>query len=72
MYTLAPSNFLVRNTGVEDGTGNHTCRWTSNIFSEQDIEKHAYFDYQIKTPLGEINKNETTTDGAPCPEGRRA
>ena len=45
-HTIHPTKSLVRNTGVEDGSGNHTCIWTDYDYSKQMISDNETFEYK--------------------------
>ena len=45
-HTIYPDKSLVRNTGVEDGSGNHTCIWTDYDYSKQMISDDKIFEYK--------------------------
>jgi hypothetical protein len=72
MYTVVPSNSLVRNIGVEDGTGNHTCRWTDDVFSQQQIETNLIYEYKIEKPLDSVKGDAFDNKKISSPEAKRA
>ncbi len=51
LYGIVPMRSFVRNTGVEDGSGAHTCTWTDFDYSKQDISEENTFDYKITEHL---------------------
>ena len=50
-YSVVPSESMVRNTGVEDLSGNHTCTWNSYEYSKQVICKNRTFDFVLERSL---------------------
>ena len=45
LCTIYPAFSLVRNTGVEDGSGDHTYIWSDRLYSKQSISEEKTFDY---------------------------
>ncbi len=47
LCTIYPAFSLVRNTGVEDGSGDHTYIWSDRLYSKQSISDEKTFDYNF-------------------------
>ncbi len=72
LYGIVPMKSLVRNTGVEDGSGAHTCTWTDFDYSKQQISEESTFEFKITEPLRGYKKIYEDNAISDYPAAKRA
>ncbi|MCR4789293.1 MAG: glycosyltransferase [Lachnospiraceae bacterium] len=72
LYGIAPMRSLVRNMGVEDGSGAHTYTWTDFDHSKQQISEEETFEFKITEPLRGYKKIYEGDVAGEYPAAKRA